>query len=80
MLRTLDLNTQSERNAAHAFALQTKGRLSVKDSTLPQVIATCEMVQRGIGVVGTVFYLLCLFFIQCLMMSKLSPTAPWWGE
>ena len=55
MLRTLDLNTQSEKSAAHAFALQTRSRLSAKDATLPQVIATCEMVKRGIGVVGKIF-------------------------
>ena len=61
MLRTLDLNTQSERNAAHAFALQTKGRLSVKDATLPQVITTCEMVKRGIGVVSTVYSISFIF-------------------
>jgi len=50
MLRTLDLNTAAERNAAHAFAIQTMERLSQIDATLPQVIVTCEMVKRGIGV------------------------------
>jgi len=49
-LRSLDLNTASERNAAHGFALQTMKRLSPKDATLPQVVTTCEMVKRGIGV------------------------------
>lgn len=50
MLRSLDLNTASERNAAHAFAIQTMKRLSPKDACLPQVVTTCEMVKRGIGV------------------------------
>lgn len=49
-LRSLDLNTASERNAAHGFALQTMKRLSPKDASLPQVVTTCEMVKRGIGV------------------------------
>ena len=52
MLRTLDLNTAAERNTAHSFTLQTIARLSPKDQILPQVIQTCEMVKRGIGVVG----------------------------
>jgi antiviral helicase SKI2 len=50
MLRSLDLNTAAERSAAHAFAIQTMKRLSPKDASLPQVITTCEMVKRGIGV------------------------------
>jgi len=50
MLRTLDLNTATERNAAHMFAVQTMSRLSPNDSILPQVLQTCEMVKRGIGV------------------------------
>lgn len=50
MLRSLDLNTATERNAAHAFAIQTMKRLSPKDASLPQVVNTCEMVKRGIGV------------------------------
>ena len=50
MLRSLDLNTSSEHSAAHAFAIQTMKRLSPKDAQLPQVITTCEMVKRGIGV------------------------------
>ena len=50
MLRSLDLNTASEGNTAHAFAIQTMKRLSPKDACLPQVITTCEMVKRGIGV------------------------------
>ena len=50
MLRTMDLNTATERNAAHAFAVQTMKRLSPRDASLPQVISTCEMVKRGIGV------------------------------
>jgi len=50
MLRTLDLNTASERNAAHQFGIQTRARLSPNDASLPQVITICEMVKRGIGV------------------------------
>lgn len=50
MLHTLDLNTAAERNAAHAFTIQTMARLSPRDASLPQVVATCEMVKRGIGV------------------------------
>jgi antiviral helicase SKI2 len=50
MLRTMDLNTAAERNTAHAFAIQTMKRLSPRDASLPQVISTCEMVKRGIGV------------------------------
>lgn len=50
MLQSLDLNTAAERNSAHLFAIQTMKRLSPKDASLPQVVATCEMVKRGIGV------------------------------
>lgn len=50
MLQSLDLNTAAEKNAAHLFAIQTMKRLSPKDASLPQVVATCEMVKRGIGV------------------------------
>ena len=50
MLRSLNLNTAAEKNSAHAFAIQTMGRLSPNDSSLPQVVNTCEMVKRGIGV------------------------------
>jgi len=50
MLQSLDLNTAAERNSAQLFAIQTMKRLSPKDASLPQVIATCEMVKRGIGV------------------------------
>ena len=50
MLRTLDLNTASERNAANAFAIQTMARLNPKDQKLPQVLQICDMVQRGIGI------------------------------
>ena len=53
MLRTLDLNTATERNAAHMFATQTMTRLSPNDASLPQVLQTCEMVKRGIGVVSS---------------------------
>lgn len=45
-----DLNTAVERNLVQSFTIQTVARLSPVDSTLPQVIATCEMVKRGIGV------------------------------
>ena len=51
MLRSLDLNTASEKNAAHLFGQQTMNRLSANDASLPQVISTVEMVKRGIGVV-----------------------------
>ena len=50
MLRTLNLNTAKERNTAKSFALQTRSRLSPNDANLPQVLATCEAVERGIGV------------------------------
>lgn len=50
MLRSLDLNTAAERSAVQGFTLQTVARLSPQDSTLPQVMTVCEMVQRGIGV------------------------------
>jgi len=50
MLRTLDLNTAVEKNAARAFSIQTRARLSPNDANLPQVITICEMVQRGIAV------------------------------
>jgi antiviral helicase SKI2 len=52
MLRSLDLNTAAERNLVQSFTIQTVARLSPADSKLPQVIATCEMVKRGIGVVS----------------------------
>jgi len=52
MLRSLDLNTASEKNAAHLFGVQTMSRLSASDASLPQVLATVEMVKRGIGVVS----------------------------
>ena len=67
MLRTLDLNTATERNAAHMFATQTMTRLSPNDASLPQVLQTCEMVKRGIGVVssylstGAIFYEVCRY-------------------
>lgn len=50
MLRSLDLNTATEKSAVHAFALQTVARLSPNDSNLPQVLTISEMVKRGIGV------------------------------
>ncbi|KAL3794566.1 hypothetical protein HJC23_008022 [Cyclotella cryptica] len=50
MLRSLDLNTAAERSLVQSFTIQTVARLSPVDSNLPQVIATCEMVKRGIGV------------------------------
>lgn len=50
MLRSLDLNTAAERSLVQSFTIQTVARLSPADSSLPQVIATCEMVKRGIGV------------------------------
>ena len=52
MLRSLDLNTASERSAVQGFTLQTVGRLSPVDAVLPQVVGVCEMVKRGIGVVS----------------------------
>jgi antiviral helicase SKI2 len=45
-----DLNTAAERNLVQSFTIQTVARLSPADGKLPQVIATCEMVKRGIGV------------------------------
>ena len=62
MLRSLDLNTAAERNLVQSFAIQTVARLSPVDSKLPQVIVTCEMVKRGIGVVRprfSYFHLAC---------------------
>ena len=50
MLRSLTLNTASERNAVHMFAAQTIARLSPNDASLPQVLQTCDMVTRGIGI------------------------------
>ena len=64
MLRTLDLNTAAEHNAAHMFAQQTMTRLSPNDASLPQVIQTCEMVKRGIGVVSSYHRkTLCPFYV-----------------
>lgn len=62
MLRTLDLNTAAEHNAAHMFAQQTMTRLSPNDASLPQVIQTCEMVKRGIGVVSSYNRISCAYF------------------
>ncbi|KAG7355547.1 DEAD/DEAH box helicase domain protein [Nitzschia inconspicua] len=50
MLRSLDLNTSKENSSVRAFASQTVARLSPTDKFLPQVMAVCEMVERGIGV------------------------------
>mmetsp|Transcript_7652 Transcript_7652/g.18427 ORF Transcript_7652/g.18427 Transcript_7652/m.18427 type:complete len:1449 (-) Transcript_7652:38-4384(-) len=50
MLRSLDLNTASERSAVQGFTLQTIARLSPNDAVLPQVLTVADMVQRGIGV------------------------------
>ena len=50
MLRSLNLNTAAESNLVQGFAIQTVARLSTADAKLPQVIATVEMVRRGIGV------------------------------
>ena len=52
MLRSLDLNTASERSAVQGFTLQTVARLSPSDAVLPQVLTVCDMVKRGIGVVS----------------------------
>jgi len=49
-LRSLDLNTASERNLVISFTIQTVARLSPNDQCLPQVIKTVDMVKRGIGV------------------------------
>jgi hypothetical protein len=54
MLRSLDLNTASERSAVQGFTLQTVARLSPNDAVLPQVLTVCDMVQRGIGVVSLI--------------------------
>jgi antiviral helicase SKI2 len=50
MLRSLDLNTASERSAVQGFTIQTVARLSPNDALLPQVLTVCEMVTRGIGI------------------------------
>lgn len=50
MLRSLDLNTASERSAIQGFTIQTVARLSPNDAQLPQVLTVCEMVTRGIGI------------------------------
>ena len=50
MLRSLSLNTASETAAIQGFTLQTVARLSPIDRSLPQVLAICEMVKRGIGI------------------------------
>ena len=55
MLRSLDLNTASERCAVQGFTLQTIARLSPNDAVLPQVLTVADMVQRGIGVVSASF-------------------------
>ena len=52
MLRSLDLNTATERSAIQGFTMQTIARLSPNDATLPQVQLVCEMVKRGLGVVS----------------------------
>lgn len=52
MLRSLDLNTASERSAVQGFTLQTIARLSPNDAVLPQVLNVADMVQRGIGIVS----------------------------
>jgi hypothetical protein len=66
MLRTLDLNTAVERNAAHMFAMQTMARLSPNDASLPQVLQTCEMVKRGIGVVSSYNHLAYSMYLDFL--------------
>ena len=48
-LRSLDLNTQQEKNLVQSFSIQTVNRLSPQDQILPQVIKTVEMVKRGIA-------------------------------
>jgi superfamily II RNA helicase len=58
MLSSLDLNTAKQRSAVQGFTLQAVARLSPNDAVLPQVLAICEMVKRGIGVVS------------CLQISK----------
>jgi hypothetical protein len=52
MLRSLDLNTASERSAVQGFTLQTIARLSPNDAGLPQVLSVADMVQRGVGIVS----------------------------
>ena len=49
-LRSLNLNTASERNLVQSFAIQTVARLSPKDQILPQVINTVFLVKNGVGV------------------------------
>jgi antiviral helicase SKI2 len=50
MLRSLDLNTASERSAVQGFTIQAVARLSPNDAQLPQVLTVCEMVTRGVGI------------------------------
>lgn len=48
-LRSLDLNSASERAAVTGFTEQTIKRLNPSDAALPQVTSICEMVKRGIS-------------------------------
>lgn len=65
MLRSLDLNTASERSAVQGFSIQTVARLSPNDAVLPQVLMVCEMVKRGIGVVSCCWHqIVCFVFCQ----------------
>ena len=89
MLRSLDLNTAAERSSVQGFTLQTVARLSPNDASLPQVIQTCEMVKRGIGVVSSYhrktlcpFYVLKRFVpsfdavvVDVVVMSSLSSSS-----
>ena len=72
MLSTLDLNTATERNTAHAFSIQTMARLSPKDAALPQVLATCEMVKRGIGVHHGGLLVRQLFISDCFLCTNIE--------
>lgn len=52
MLNSLDLNNAVEKSTIHILTTQASARLSHSDAKLPQVLAVCEMVKRGIGVVS----------------------------
>ena len=54
MLYSLDLNNSVEKSTVHILTTQASARLSHSDAKLPQVLAVCEMVKRGIGVVSYV--------------------------
>lgn len=73
MLRSLDLNTASERGAVQGFTIQTVARLAPTDAVLPQVLTICEMVKRGIGVVRICVSLFLFFsFVYYFVSSSFN--------